>query len=87
MRSRMMPGLLVMLLGWILAPGLAQAVALGKIDVTSHLGEAFYAEVPLHLEKNEKLSGLSVEIATPSDYRILEVYRDPVRLWTLNRGN
>lgn len=78
MRSRIMPGVLVMLLGWILAPGLAHAVALGKIDVTSHLGEPFYAEVPLQLEKGEKLSGVTVEIAQPGDYRILEVYRDSV---------
>ncbi|HKI59688.1 MAG TPA: FimV/HubP family polar landmark protein, partial [Mariprofundaceae bacterium] len=54
----------------------ASAVSLGKIDVASHLGEPFYAEVPLSLDEGEVISALYVELATPADYRILEVYRD-----------
>jgi len=54
----------------------AGAVSLGKIDVASHLGEPFYAEVPLTLDEGEVISGIVVELAEPSDYRILEVYRD-----------
>lgn len=56
--------------------GQAQAVSLGKIDVASHLGEPFYAEVPLVLDKGEVVSNVFVELATPADYRILEVFRD-----------
>ncbi len=55
----------------------AQAVSLGKIEVTSHLGEPFYAEIPLSLDSNESIAKVYVEIASPTDYRILEVYRDP----------
>ncbi|MDT8375993.1 MAG: FimV/HubP family polar landmark protein [Mariprofundaceae bacterium] len=54
----------------------AGAVALGKIDVASHLGEPFYAEVPLTLDEGEVISSVVVELAKPADYRILEVYRD-----------
>lgn len=54
----------------------AGAVALGKIDVASHLGEPFYAEVPLSLGEGEVISSVFVELATASDYRVLEVYRD-----------
>lgn len=54
----------------------AAAVSLGKIDVASHLGESFYAEVPLFLDEGEVISTVYVELATPADYRILEVYRD-----------
>lgn len=54
----------------------ASAVSLGKIDVASHLGEPFYAEVPLSLDEGEVISTVYVELATPADYRILEVYRD-----------
>jgi len=56
----------------------AQAASLEKIEVASRLGEAFYAEVPLKLESNELASKVFVEIAAPSDYKIFEVYRDPV---------
>ena len=55
----------------------ALAVALGNIEVTSHLGEPFHAEVPLHLAKGERITSVFVEPASPSEYRILEVYRDP----------
>ncbi|MCF7820953.1 MAG: hypothetical protein K9M17_00770 [Mariprofundaceae bacterium] len=54
----------------------AGAVSLGKIDVASHLGEPFYAEVPLTLDEGEVISSVSVELAEPADYRVLEVYRD-----------
>ncbi|MES0370798.1 MAG: FimV/HubP family polar landmark protein [Mariprofundaceae bacterium] len=54
----------------------ANAVSLGKIDVASHLGEPFFAEVPLTLDEGEVISSVFVELAAPADYRILEVYRD-----------
>jgi len=56
--------------------GSAQAVSLGKVDVASHLGEPFYAEVPLGLDEGEVVSSIFVELASSSDYRILEVFRD-----------
>jgi len=56
----------------------ACAVALGKIEVTSHLGEAFFAEIPMQLGKNETISSVSAGLATPAEYRLLEIYRDPV---------
>lgn len=59
------------------AAGQAGAVALGKIEVTSHLGETFFAEAPLQLDAGEKVSDVTVEMAAPSDYQILEVFRDP----------
>jgi len=55
----------------------AGAFELGKIDVVSHLGEAFHAEVLLTLDESEEISKLSVELASPDDYRTLNVYRDP----------
>lgn len=72
-----------MTLGWLAAmlfllAGNAQAVSLGKIEVASHLGEPFYAEVPLSLGGNESISRVFVEVAAPTDYRILEVYRDSI---------
>lgn len=75
--NRWMRGLLGFFLCFILGVSQAYAVALGKIEVASHLGEAFFAEVPIELEENENISGVSVELASPADYRILEVYRDP----------
>lgn len=54
------------------------AVSFERIDVASHIGEPFYAEVPLRLDGKETLSKISVELGTSSDYRILEVYRDQV---------
>lgn len=59
------------------AAGQAGAVALGKIEVTSHLGETFFAEAPLQLDTGEKISDITVEMAASSDYQILEVFRDP----------
>jgi len=58
--------------------GSVQAASPGKIEVASRLGEPFYAEVPLKLESNELASKVFVEIAAPSDYKIFEVYRDPI---------
>ncbi|GAV20700.1 hypothetical protein MMIC_P1673 [Mariprofundus micogutta] len=54
------------------------AASLEKIEVGSHLGEPFYAEVPLKLEEGESVTRLFIEIAAPADYKIFEVYRDPV---------
>ncbi|MBL4760014.1 MAG: hypothetical protein JKY80_04060 [Mariprofundaceae bacterium] len=56
--------------------GVAQAASLGKADVASHLGEPFYAEVPLGLDEDEAISNIFVELASPADYQILEVFRD-----------
>jgi len=75
--NRWMRGLLGFSVCLILGVSQAYAVALGKIEVASHLGEAFFAEVPMQLEKNETISSVFVELAAPADYRILEVYRDP----------
>jgi len=58
--------------------GSVQAASLEKIEVASRLGEPFYAEVPLKLEANELASKVFVEIAAPADYKIFEVYRDPI---------
>ncbi|MDQ6956641.1 MAG: FimV/HubP family polar landmark protein [Mariprofundaceae bacterium] len=55
---------------------MAQAASLGKVDVASHLGEPFYAEVPLGLDEGEAISSVFVELASPADYQILEVFRD-----------
>ncbi len=62
----------------LMSPGMVQAVAVGKIEVASHLGEPFFAEIPLLLENDEVISNVSIDIATAEDYRTLEVYRDPV---------
>jgi len=56
--------------------GVTQAASLGKVDVASHLGEPFYAEVPLGLDEDEAISSIFVELASPADYQILEVFRD-----------
>jgi len=56
--------------------GVAQAVSLGKIDVASHLGEPFYAEVPLGLDDGESIANVFVSLASASDYRLLEVFHD-----------
>ncbi len=56
--------------------GVAQAASLGKVDVASHMGEPFYAEVPLGLDEGEIISNIFVELASSADYQILEVFRD-----------
>jgi len=61
-----------LMLAW---PALAMAVSLGNIEVVNHLGEPFFAEVPLQLEPGEKVSNVFVDLANPDDYRILEVFR------------
>jgi len=61
----------------VFTTGVAQAVSLGKIDVASGLGEAFYAEIPLTVDAGENLGAMQVDIASAADYRILEIYRDP----------
>jgi pilus assembly protein FimV len=76
MRNKVALGFLA-LAAWLLSATSAWAVALGKIDIASHLGEPFFAEVPLQLDPGESLSNVYVELASPADYRILEVYRDP----------
>jgi FimV-like protein len=72
-----------LVLAWIAAAFLflaanAQAVSLGKIEVASFLGEPLYAEIPLKLDAGESLTKVFVEIASASDYKIFEVYRDRV---------
>lgn len=67
---------LLMLVCLLCGTGQAWAVALGKIDVDSYLNEPFYAEVPIHLNPDEKLSDVTVDLASSSDYQILEVFRD-----------
>jgi len=54
------------------------AATLGKIQVNSHIGEPFFAEVPLKPEAGEQIASLVVNIAGKGDYRIFEVYRDDV---------
>lgn len=78
-KQRMFAGLrnaLLLLVCLLCATGQARAVALGKIDVTSHLGETFYAEVPIRLDADEKIADVTIDLATPADYQILEVFRD-----------
>jgi len=58
--------------------GQVWAVALGKVEVTSHLGETFFAETPVLLDADEKISDISIELAGASDYQILEVFRDGI---------
>ena len=76
MRQRIMLSFYGLIIAMAVFSTHAGAVALGKIDVASHLGEPFYAEVPLTLDEGEVISGIVVELAGPADYRILEVYRD-----------
>jgi len=53
----------------LLSPTDANALELGEITVASHLGEKFYAEVPLAFDPDEAVSNLFVELASPSEYR------------------
>ncbi len=76
MQIRLKPVLLVGLC-WFLSVGVSHAVSLGKAEVASHLGEPFYAEIPLQLDKDEKITRITVEMASPADYQILEVYYAP----------
>ncbi len=74
--NRWLLGLLVCSISLMSGAPWAEAVALGKIGVASHLGETFFAEIPMQLEANEKMSSVFVSLAPPADYRILEVYHD-----------
>jgi pilus assembly protein FimV len=76
MRNKVALGFLALAV-WLVSAASAWAVALGRIDVASHLGEPFYAEVPLQMDPGESISNVYVQLASPADYRILEVYRDP----------
>ena len=67
---------LALMASLLLFTGSVQAASLGKIEVTSYIGEPFHALVPLKLDGGESASEVSVEIASPADYRIFEVYRD-----------
>ncbi|MDX8410147.1 MAG: FimV/HubP family polar landmark protein [Mariprofundales bacterium] len=60
----------------MMQPALVGAVSLGRIDVASHLGEPFFAVAPLSLDDGESLSSIFVDLATPVEYRFLEVYRE-----------
>ncbi|MDX8378060.1 MAG: FimV/HubP family polar landmark protein [Mariprofundales bacterium] len=62
----------------VLLPSNVLAIALGKVQVSSHLGEPFYAEIPFTLTQSEAIAKLSIELATPDEYRMLEVYRPAV---------
>jgi len=55
-----------------------QAASLQQIEVASALGQPLYAEVPLTLDGNELASKVFIDIASAADYKIFEVYRDPV---------
>ena len=63
---------------FILFSGTAHAASLEKIEVASAIGQPLYAEVPLLLDANELASKVFIEIASDADYKIFEVYRDPV---------
>jgi len=65
------------LLVWCCLTGNASAVSLGKIEVASHLGEPFFAQVEVHLAEDESMDKVHAAIAGFSDYRILEIYREP----------
>jgi FimV-like protein len=58
--------------------GNVQAASLGKIEVASFLDEPFYGEIPLKLDSDESAAKLLVEIASASEYKIFEVYRDRI---------
>lgn len=77
MRQLLMRGLMVIAV-WCAAVIPAYAVSLGGIEVASHLGEPFFARIPLQLSADEKAAKIEVDIASRADYRVLETYRDPV---------
>ena len=75
-RAKYIFRLIFLVVAMQLATSSVFAASLEKIEVASHLGEPFYAEIPLRLEEGELISELSIEIASLSDYRIFEIYRD-----------
>jgi len=56
----------------------ADAVSFGGIRIVSHLGEPFYAEIPLTMVGSSEGESMVVSIGTSSDYQVLEAFRDPV---------
>jgi len=50
---------------------------LGKIEISSRLGESFAARVPFTLNDGEMVSNLYVELASASDYQTLNVHFHP----------
>ena len=50
---------------------------LGKIEISSRLGESFAARVPFSLNDGEMVSNLYVELASVSDYQNLNVHFHP----------
>ena len=63
---------------FLLFSGVSRAASLERIEVASSLGQPLYAEVPLKLESGELVSKVFIEIASEADYKIFEVYRDPI---------
>lgn len=59
-------------------PSVACAYSLGEIRVTSQLGEAFYAEIPLHLREGESVKDFLVALGNLEEYLVLELHRSPV---------
>jgi len=53
------------------------AISFGGIDLRSHLGEPFLADVPIEKGEQEDATTIFVEVASPADYRNLDLYRDP----------
>jgi len=76
MRHGLISGVLALLVAMLLPVVPAQAVSLGKITIASHLGEPFFAEVSVLLDEGENPAAVFVELATPADFQMLEVYRD-----------
>jgi len=66
------------LAAWLAASAAVQAASFGAIEIASHLGEPFFARIPLHLNEDERPEGLQAAIASRDDYQVLETYRDPV---------
>jgi|GEM_PF-2808012 len=67
---------LFLLLSLFSLPLSAQAVMLGKIEISSHLGEPFSATIPLILDQEEDRASLYIELASAGDYQQLGVARD-----------
>ena len=63
--------------GLLAGAAVASAAAFGALRVASHLGEPLVAEVPIVLAEGERPEDVRVDVASPEDYQILEVYRDP----------
>jgi pilus assembly protein FimV len=53
----------------LLAPQIANAVGLGRINVMSALGQPFRAEIDLVNVSREELASLNVRLASPDDYQ------------------